>query len=81
MLIIIKENNKKKHRLRIPTRLIFNNFTALIAPKYLNDEDFKVTPKQLRKFFKVIHKCRRSFKKWDLAEVESSDGDYVRVRL
>ena len=81
MLVIVKENEKKKLHVRIPTRLLINSLTAIIAPKFLNDGEFKVTAKQLLKFFHVIHKCRRRFKKWDLVEVKSANGDYVRVRL
>ena len=81
MLIVIKEKEKKKLCLRIPTRLFINSITALIAPRYLDKYECKVTARQLFKFFRVIHKCRRRYKKWDLVEVNSTDGDYVRVRI
>ena len=81
MLIVIKESEKKKICFRIPTRLMINSFTACIVPRFIKGHDVKITPKQLINFFRTIHKCRRRCKNWDIVEVASSNGEYVRIRL
>ena len=53
MKIVIKEENKTKLWIGIPSCLLFNGFTAIFAKKALQKEDgIKISRKQLAKFFK-----------------------------
>ena len=82
MKVVIKEENKTKLWIGIPSCLLFNGFTAIFAKKALQKEDgIKISRKQLAKFFKELNKYRRRHRDWVICEVESGAGDNVFIKL
>ena len=64
-----------------PTGLVFNDLTAAIAPKFLEQNGITITAKQARKVIRAMRKFKRRHRDWVLVEVQSADGDYVEVKL
>lgn len=78
---IITKGDGYHVRLRIPTGLVFNRFTAAAVSKEMGKYGVKLSPGQARILMKELKKYRRTHPDWVLAEVHSSDGDYVLVKL
>lgn len=81
--IIDKEKN---FSLSLPTRLLFNQFFASLVPVFINAELKKygicVTGSMCRKFIRGFYKTRKNFGgKLELVEVESKDGEKVKITL
>ena len=83
-----------KIKLMFPTGLIFNPVTAHIAAgcikgkagEKLREEDLpleitSIDAGTLSKLFRVINLCRKRFPDWYIVEVDSADGDVVRIKL
>ena len=51
MKIILRENGKKRLRLRLPNALLFNGLSALFLSKRLKKEGVSLSYKQLRILF------------------------------
>lgn len=68
-------------RLRIPTGLIFNRFTAGVISKQMDKYGMKISPHQARILMKILKEYRRTHPDWVLAEVQSGDDGYVLVKL
>lgn len=64
-----------------PSRLILNRVTAAFVPLALKDSDLKITRRQAYAMIKTILDCRRRFPNWSLVEVDSADGDHIRIKL
>ena len=82
MKIKIRSEN---HRisLRLPTGLLLNRFTARIAASALNqdrDESY-ITPDQMYLLFQRLKEIRQDFRGLTLVEVDSAEGDVVRITL
>ena len=81
MIIRIKTEGKKIV-LPIPVLWAFGRLGLSFLKKHVDDESFKnVTPKDMKKIRKTIRKMKRKHKKWNLVEVDSSDGTSVRIKL
>ena len=80
MKIIVKEPDHHI-RLRIPTGLVFNRFTAAAISKEAGKYGVKIRPHQARILMNELKKYRRTHPDWVLAEVQSGDGEYVLVKL
>ena len=78
---IIAKGDDYHVRLRIPTGLAFNRFTAGGITKAMGKYGVKIPPKQARILMKALKKYRRTHPDWVLAEVQSADGGYVLVKL
>ena len=87
MKIDIKSNEGKRIFFWFPTRLILNRLTVSIAVAFLNKENSenggpKLTVRQLMPLVREIHRQRRRRdEKWVLVDVQSSDGEKVRIVL
>ena len=68
-------------RIPIPTGLILNDLTAGLVPKFMEQNGITITTKQARKFIRAMKKYKRRHRDWVLVEVQSSDGDYVEIKL
>lgn len=80
MKIIVKE--PEHHiRLRIPTGLVFNRFTAAAISKEADKYGVKISIHQVRILMKVLKEYRKKHPDWVLAEVQSGDGEYVLVKF
>lgn len=86
MRIKVQENGGKAINLIFPTGLLFNPITAKIAfvaiEKALKQkEEFRISEKQLRQLFFALRDCKRNFPGLVLVDVESADGDLVKITL
>ena len=80
MKIIVEETNHHI-RLRIPTGLAFNRFTAGAISKEAGKYGVKISPHHMRGLFKVLKDYRRAHPGWVLAEVRGVNGEYVQIKL
>lgn len=86
MKIQISEEGKRKFYLSLPTCLGLNYVSATFAPLFINksykDSGFKVTVPMCWKFVHAFYKCRKHFGKgWNLVEVETTDGNRVKITV
>ena len=81
MEIVVKNSDGPNIFLPIPTGLVLNRFAAGLAAGYLRKYGLAVTKEQTAAFLAALHQYRRSHPEWVLVEVESADGDYVKIRL
>ena len=78
---IIAKGDDCNIRLRIPTGLVFNRFTAAAIGKEAGKYGVKLSPRQVRILIKTLKEYRRTHPDWVLAEVHSADGGYVLVKF
>ena len=81
MRIVVKSNEGPNLWLPIPSGLVLNRFVAGFAPKYLREYGLNITKEQAISFIKELNRYRRKHPEWVLVEAESSDGEYVKVKL
>lgn len=81
MRIIVKQEKGKNIRILLPSRLILNRVTAAFIPLALKDSDLKITRRQAYAMIKTILDCRRRFPDWSLVEVDSTNGEHIRIKL
>ena len=87
MRIRIKEAEKRGFLLWFPTVLLLNRLTLYIGVAYYNknlrkDNEPPFKASQLIPFVREIHRQKRiQGRKWVLVDVESSEGDKVKVSL
>lgn len=81
MKIVVKSNEGPNIWLPIPSGLVLNRFVAGFVPKYLKGYGLDITKEQAILFVKALNQYRRIHPEWVLAEVQSSDGEYVKVKL
>lgn len=69
----------------LPTNLLFSKGTAWLAAgmgkKYAGDAMRDIPPEALEKLFEEFRRIKKKHGTWLLVEVESSDGDRVRITL
>ncbi len=81
MKIVVKSNDGPNLRIPIPTGIVLNRFTAVFAPKYLKKQGLNVTKEQAVAFVQELNRYRRKHPEWILVEAQSSDGEYVEIKL
>ena len=81
MKIVVKNNDEPNLWLPIPSGLVLNHFTANLASKQLKNSGFDITKEQAIRIIDELNRYRRSHPDWVLVEVQSSDGDYVKIKL
>ncbi|MEA4832158.1 hypothetical protein SDC9_121532 [bioreactor metagenome] len=86
MRIYVKSNDGKKFTLLFPSCLIFNDITASIGAKALNkhinmDIDLKLNAHDMRKLIRMLNRMRRKYPDMYLVDIESADGDIVKIKL
>lgn len=81
MKIVVTTNEGPNIRLPIPSGLVLNRFVAVFAPKYLKEYGIDISKEQAVLFVKALNQYRRKHPEWVFAEVQSSDGEYVKVKL
>ncbi len=86
MHIYVKDTNGHVINLRFPTRLILNNVTASVGSAVLNKyvtlpEGMNLNASQLRRLTRAIHACRKRYPGLYFVEVNSADGEEVRIKL
>lgn len=81
MRIVVKSNEGPNLWLPFPSGLVLNRFVAGLAPKYLKQYGLNITKEQAIFFVKELNRYRRKHPEWVLVEVQSSDGEYVKIKL
>ena len=81
MKIVLKSNEGPNIWLPLPSGLVLNRFVAGFAPQYLKDYGIDISKEQAVLFVKALNQYRHKHPEWILVEVESSSGEYVKVKL
>ena len=81
MKIVIKEGNKTKLWIGIPSCLLFNRVSAAIIHSKMKKEGKNIKTKDLVKFFKALNKYRRRHRDWVIVDILSSENDSVKIKL
>lgn len=88
MRIYVKSPGSRTINIVLPSRLILNNLTATIGTKQINKyigkstpEDVILSPQEVRKLIRLIHQLKKKYPDWYIVDVESSDGEIVKIKL
>ena len=81
MIIKIRSNDGPNLFIPFPTGLLCNRLTAGFAAKAMEQNGWRATPAQMVRFFRAVRRYKRKHPDWVLTEVQSSNGDYVYVKL
>ncbi len=88
MRIYVKSPGSRTINLVLPTRLILNNITATIGTKQVNryinkstQEEIHLSTTEVRKFIKLVHQLKKKYPDWCIVDVESADGEVVKIKL
>lgn len=81
MKIVVKSNEGPNIWLPIPSGLILNRFAAGFAQKYMRECGLNVTKEQAILIIRELNRYRRKHPEWVLVEVQSSTGEYVKIKL
>jgi len=81
MLIKVRSQDGPNLTIPIPTGLFCNRLTAGFAAKAMAQNGWNATPEQMVRFFQAARQYKRKHPDWVMVEVQSSEGDYVYVKL
>ena len=81
MKIQIKEAGGHKFCLPIPTDAVFGHITAAFLPRALKDEDISITRKQAYRLIRELRRYKKSHPDWVLVDIESTNGDTVKITV
>lgn len=84
MRIIITSPNERTIRLALPTRMLFNGFTARIGAGTINKyipENIKISSRDLSRLMKEINRMKHKYPGLELVNVESGSGETVKIML
>lgn len=83
MRIIIK-NAKRDFRLRFPSWLVLNGFSAWLLHKRCfknHDMRVKIKARDLRLFFREIRRMKKIYPEWQAVSVRSAKGSIIHIKL
>lgn len=88
MRIYVKSPGSRTINIVLPSRLILNNLTATIGTKQINKyisenthQEAILSPQEVKKLIKLIHQLKKKYPDWYVVDVESSDGEIVKIKL
>ena len=88
MRIYVKSPGSRTINIALPSRLILNNLTATIGTKQINkylgestQKDVALSSQEARKLIKLIHQLKKKYPDWYIVDVESADGEIVKIKL
>lgn len=69
--------------LTIPTRLIFSRFAIRLALKNgrQGEEREKIPPETEKRIVAELNRIKDKYGSWELVEVQSADGEIVKITL
>ena len=79
MRIIVDTSSNKNIHICLPTGLILNRLTALIASKAAKKNGASLSFDQAYGFISALKDFKRMHGSWTLVEVESEGGDHVEI--
>ena len=65
----------------LPTGLMFNSLTAGIAVRAAAEHGVVMSAAQMRRFFRAVKEYKRTHPEWVLVDVQSADGEAVKIKL
>ena len=72
-------------KLRLPTKLVFGRWVVYLANtvghRYAGEHMESVSPEALEALFAEFRRIKDRYGKWNLVEIESSDGETVKIIL
>lgn len=77
-------NQARTFTIPFPTALVFNKASARIGSHYIRryaPDTAQIPPEALEVLFGELRRIRKKHGNWDLVEVCSSDGEYVKITL
>lgn len=81
MKIVVKSKDGPNLWLPIPTGLVLNRFAAGVVRDFMKEFGLAITKEQAIRFIKELKRYRRMHPQWVLVEAQSSDGEYIRIKL
>jgi len=82
---ILVHDEEHDLRIVIPTALIFSRATAWLVNhfgrKYAEDAMSRISPEALKLLFVEFRRIKKKHGSWELVDVESSDGEKVKIIL
>lgn len=76
---------EKDMTIRLPHGLVFNGVTARIAVsivrKHAPEAVEKISPEALAILFAELNRIKKKYGQWELVEVNSADGEQVKIIL
>ena len=81
MKIIVTSKEGPNIRLPIPSGLVLNRLVAEFAPRYLKEYGLDITKEQAVLFVKALNQYRHKHPEWVLVDAQTSDGEYVQIKL
>lgn len=81
MKVIVREREKTKLHLTLPTGLVMNGFSAQIAPLVIRKSGYDCSAEQVRALFRAIRQYKRAHPDWRLVDIQTKDGDTIIVEL
>ena len=82
MKIYIKEENQKPIQFIVPNSLFMNRIVANIGAGVVKkNNDIQISSKQIYTLFQALKESKKTFGNYCLVEVESNDGELIRIEL
>ena len=96
MRVYIKSKEAPTIRIMLPTGLLLNSFTAKVGARCINryikseeekgagetnNENCRITAEQALALFEEIQRCRQKYPGMYLVDIESADGEIVKIKL
>ncbi len=79
MKIAIYAPGRRGVRFRLPTSLFLNRISARIAAKAAQTSDMPYTSDQIYALMTAVKDFKRKNGDWTLVEVQSANGEYVKI--
>ena len=81
MKIIMRDGEGANIKLVIPTAVLINRFTALLAPRLLKTHGISITGKQAVALVKELRESKRRHRGWKLVEIHGDDGEAFEITI
>ena len=81
MKITVKDGKNFNLHLCFPTRIALNRFTAFFLSSVLKKQNIHVTTEQILTFSKALCKYKRKHPDWNLVEVSTVKGEYIKIKM
>lgn len=81
MKIFVNSKDGTNSIFSLPSGLLLNSAMAAISTKYLKQYGINISKRQAYTFVKELNRFRRKHRDWVFVEVQSANGDYVKIKL
>jgi len=81
MRIIVRTEKGPNINFALPSGLIFNQMTTLIAPRFLKKHGVSLTRQQCARLIHALNDFRRHNRDWVFVKVDTAEGEHIEIRL